>query len=221
MGKSFSHPETDCRSQAKNFQKRINLDGHIDMVTQKHKTRVYYSSVVPRARQHIDLNKDTALLHFSKNKAYQNTVTQNSYAEVLRFGRTIPVTVKPSTAQLEKQKCSNCLSTLVQSKLPEAPVHLVNATESFTKIYKQEYQKPLMLHNRFDVLKIIDTSNVVYDMHCISEQNTEGCDRNFVSKLAMGVDAQLGDLLCPALDGKSKTFLVGKKRKWVFHWGSY
>ena len=56
-------------------------------------------------------------------------------------------------------------------------------------------------------------------MHCISEHNTEACNRNVVNKSAMGVDAQLGDCLCPSLDGKSETFLVGKKTKMGFSLG--
>ena len=69
------------------------------MVNQKHETKVYYSSVIPIARQDIDL--DTAFFYFSKNRAYQNTVKQKSYADVLKFGKIIPVNVKPSNVQHE------------------------------------------------------------------------------------------------------------------------
>ena len=76
-------------------------------------------------------------------------------------------------------------------------------TESFTKINKREYQKPIVLHNQFEVLNCIDNSvvenpivlhnrfevlnhiddSVVENKRPVTDQNIQSCDKNKVCKL--------------------------------------
>ena len=120
------------------------------MTTHKQKTRVYYSSVVPGARQESHTGKDTALLYFFKNKAFQKTVKQKSYAEALKFGKFQPVKVNVSASQCQEKQCVNVVKQKAKTGTSATPVSPVNVTKRFTKINKRECQKPITLHNRFN-----------------------------------------------------------------------
>ena len=55
----------------KTSKKRMNSGGDIGVVTQAHKSKVYYSSVVSKDRQELSMNKETAVSYFRKNNAFQ------------------------------------------------------------------------------------------------------------------------------------------------------
>ena len=65
----------------------MNLGGHTNMTTQRQKTKVYYSSVVSKARQHSNIDKNMAIRYFTRQKAYQTISANKSYADALKFGK--------------------------------------------------------------------------------------------------------------------------------------
>ena len=151
---------------------------------------MYYSSVVSKARQESNMDKDTALLYFFKTKSYQKTIPNKSYADVLKFGKTIPVNVKSNASQFKENKCSDAVKECVKITTTETPVNQVNATTCFNTIYKREYQKPITLHNWFEAFHHIDTKDDI-DIQSICHQDTY-CDRNTVCKPTKSVQPQLG-----------------------------
>ena len=77
------------------------------MVTHTYQTRIHYSSVVPRARQDMALDKDVALVYFVKNKVYQHTVKHRSYADVVKSHTHTPATIETNTVKHRDQKVVN------------------------------------------------------------------------------------------------------------------
>ena len=113
----------------------------------------------------------------------------------------------------------NVQKNIVNCELTERKQFPVNVTESFSKINKQENQKPIVLHNQSEVLNPIDTDSLVENECPVTDQNIQSYNKNKTYEVN-GVDALLGDCLDPSLDGRSKIHLVGKKRNWVFEPGS-
>ena len=62
------------------------------MITHTYQTRIHYSTVPPRARQDMALDKHAAFVHFAEYKVYQNAVKHRSYADVVKFHtNTLPL----------------------------------------------------------------------------------------------------------------------------------
>ena len=112
----------------KKFQKTI----------ERQKRRVYYSLVVSKSSQESNMDKHTALCHFSRYKAYQKTNANKSYADALKFGKHSPVNVKSNAYQIKKNKSSDLGTECVKTNIIKTPANLVSVTTCFTKIYKQK-----------------------------------------------------------------------------------
>ena len=74
---------------------------HTNMITQRQKTKVYYSSVVSKARQHSNIDKNTAIRYFTRQKAYQTISANKSYADALKFGEDSSAKVKANPQQIK------------------------------------------------------------------------------------------------------------------------
>ena len=174
------------------------MGDHTSMITHIHKSRVYYSPVIPEARQACNTSKNTACYYFHRDKCYQTIKPNKSYADALKLKNYVPTN---QSHNLLCQASNNMGSTpvnRVEILPPRTPVNRVNATTCFTKINKQQYQNPIRLHDRFDVLQYIDTE---YD----SEPNE-------VCKQTQDVQNKLG-VSRPVLDGRLETSLAGNKNK--------
>ena len=174
------------------------MGDHTSMITHIHKSRVYYSSVIPEARQACNTSKITACYYFHRDRCYQTIKPNKSYADAVKLKNYVPTN---QSHQLLCQSPNNTGSTpvnRVKISLDRNPVNRVNATACFTKINKQQYQNPIRLHNRFDVLQHIDTE---YDS-----------EANEVCKQTEDVQNKLG-VSRPVLDGRSETSLAGNKNK--------
>ena len=70
------------------------------MTTQRQKTKVDYSSVVSKARQHSNIDKNMAIRYFTRQKAYQTISVNKSYADALKFGKDSSAKVKANPKEL-------------------------------------------------------------------------------------------------------------------------
>ena len=188
------------------------------MITHTQKSRVYYSSVVPKAKQECNTSKGTAWCYFLKANSYQKVRANKSYADALKSEKKVLVNVKNSVSHCQQNNTSNSVKANVKIHTVKIPVNRVNATTRFTRIYKPQNQKPITLHNRFDVLQHIDTPQEL-DMQSVCYENKH-VDRDDVGFSKVGVQTQLGTCF-PALDGRSNLPLVGKKQNWVSRQGSF
>ena len=139
----------------------MNLGGHTNMTTQRQKTKVYYLSVVSKARQHSNIDKDMAIRYFTKQKACQRISANKSYADALKFGKDTFAKVKTNPLPPIHIKNSDLVKQGVPTRTVKIPANRVNATTCFNKIYKQESPVHITLHDRFDALNIIDTTDEV------------------------------------------------------------
>ena len=174
------------------------MGDHTSMITHIHKPRVYYSSLIPEARQACNTSKSTACYYFHREKCYQTIKPNKSYADALKLKNYVPTN---QSHDLLCQASTNAGSTpvnRVEITPVRTPANRVNATTCFTKINKRQYQKPIKLHNRFHALQHIDTE---YDRNS-----------NEVCKQTEDVQNKLG-VSRPVLDGRLKTTLAGNKNK--------
>ena len=86
------------------------MGDHTSMITHIHKSRVYYSSVIPEARQACNTSKDIACHYFYRDRCYQTTKPNKSYADALKLNNQVPT--KQSHRLLCKSR-NNTVSTLV------------------------------------------------------------------------------------------------------------
>ena len=179
------------------------------MITHTQKSRLFYSSVVPKAKQECNTCKDTAWCYFLKANSYQKVRANKSYADAVNSEKKILVNVKNSVPHCQQNNTSHSVKVYVKIHTVQTPVNRVNATTLFTRIYKPQHQKPITLHNRFDVLQHIDTPQEL-DMQSVCYENTH-FDGDDVGFSKVGVQTQLGTYL-PSLDDRSNSPLVGKKQ---------
>ena len=174
------------------------MGDHTSMITHIQKSRVYYSSVSPEARQTCNTSKDTACYYFNRDRCYQKTNPNKSYADALKSTNHVP-TKEPHNLMCDtRDYIVPTFVKKIQTSTGKTPVNRVNATTCFTKIKKQQYQNPIKLHNRFQALQHIDTEHDI--------------EAKQVCKQIEDVHSKLG-VSRPVLDGKSKTPLAGNKNK--------
>ena len=181
------------------------------MTTQRQKSKVYCSSVVSKARQHSNIDKNTAIRYFTRQKAYQTISANKFYADALKFGKDSSAKVKANPQQTIDIKNPDPVKQGVQPSIVKTPSNRVNATTCFTKIYKQESPVPPTLRNRFDTLQLIDTTDNV-NMPSVCHKDAY-CGDSTGYATSESVQTQLGEQSYPDLERKSKTSLVGKKTK--------
>ena len=194
-------------ARIKTFKKRMNLGGHTNMTTQRQKTKVYYSSVVSKARQYSNIDKNMAIRYFTKQS---NRISANkSYADALKFGKDTSAKVKTNPLPTIHIKNSDPVKQGVQTRIVETPANHVNATTCFKKIYKKKSPVPITLHNRFNALNLIDTTDEV-DIPSVCHKDAH-CDENTGYAISESLQTQLGEQSYPVLERKSKIFFGGEK----------
>ena len=171
------------------------------MTAQRYKTKVYYSSVVSKARQLSNIDKNTAIRYFTRQKAYQTIRANKSYADAVKFGECSSANVKSNPQQIKNRKHSDPENQGVTTSSVETSSHRVNATICFTKIYKQESPVPITLHNRFKALQLIDTTDDV-NILSVCHKNAY-CGGNTGYAISESLHTQLGEQFSPALEHKS------------------
>ena len=177
------------------------------MGTHSHKSRIYYSSVIEKARQDCNIDKHKACYYFARNKAYQKATANRSYADALKFGKSVTFHSGCSEPLPRKQTTANNVKANTKSINAETPANRVHVTKCLIKVNERQYQKPIRLHNRFDVLQHIDTQEG--DVHSICYETT---DESPTESNRGNVINQPG-ASCPALDCRFKTPLAVKKTK--------
>ena len=192
-------------------KKRMNLGGHMSMTTQRQKTKVYYSSIVSKARQQSNIDKNLAIRYFNKQKAYQSISANKSYADALKYGRNTLAKVNNTLLSASRITKSDPVKQGVSTTIGRPSANRVNATTCFNKTYKQESPIHITLHNRFDVFNTVDTTDEV-DMPSVCYKDAF-CDENIGNVSLESVRTQLGEQSCPVLERTSKISSVEKKNE--------
>ena len=177
------------------------------MGTHSHKSRIYYSFVIEKARQDCNIDKHKACYYFARDKAYQKATANRSYADALKFGKSVTFHSGCSEPLPQKQTTATNVKANTKSINAETPANRVHVTKCLIKVNERQYQKLIRLHNRFDVLQHIDTQEG--DVHSVCYETT---DESPTESNRGNVINQPG-ASCPALDCRFKTPLAVKKNE--------
>ena len=123
------------------------------------KTKVYYSSVVPKAREQSNIDKNSALTYFYKQKAYQTTIANRSYADALRYGRNTCLKADHTVVPFSRIRRPDLVKQGVSTEIPRPAGNRPNVTTCFNKSHNQHPAMHIALHNRFDVFNTVDTTD--------------------------------------------------------------
>ena len=137
----------------------MNSGGHICRTTQRQKTKVYYSSVVAKAREQSNIDKNSALTYFYKQKAYQTTSGNRSYADALKYGKNTLPRADNTLLPVSRITRPDPVKQGVSTKIPRPAGNRPNVTTCFNKSYNQHPATHITLHNRFDVFNMVDTTD--------------------------------------------------------------
>ena len=189
----------------------MNLGGHSCRTTQKQKTKVYYLSVVAKAREQSNIDKNSALTYFYKQKAYQTTSPNRSYADALKYGKITCLRDDHTFVTVSPIRRPDLVKQGSFTEIPRTAGNRHNVTTCFNNSHNQHPAMHITLHNRFDVFNTVDTtdeSHVPLNCHknasLVKNMNNVGVE---------AVRTQLGQDHSPVLERKSKISLVGKKTK--------
>ena len=119
------------------------MGDHTSMITHIQKSRVYYSSVIPEARQACNTSKDTACYYFNRDSCYQTINPNKSYADALKSRNHVPNKESHNLVCDTRDYTVPTFVKKVEISTGKTPVNRVNATTCFTKINKQQYQNPI------------------------------------------------------------------------------
>ena len=188
----------------------MNSGGHSCRTTQKQKTKVYYSSVVAKAREQSKVDKNSALTYFYKQKAYQTTSLNRSYADALKYGKTTRLRADHTFVTVGPIRRPDPVKQNSLTALPRTAGNRPDVTTCFNKSHNQHPAMHITLHNRFDVFNTVDTTDKLHvPLNCYKNASVVKNMDNPVE----AVQTQLGQDHSPVLERKSKISLVGKKTK--------
>ena len=189
----------------------MNSGAHSCRTTQRQKTKVYYSSVVAKAREQSNIDKNSALTYFYKQKAYQTTSANRSYADALKYGKNTLLRADNTLVPVSRITRPDPVKQGVSTKIPRPAGNRPSVTTCFNKSYNQHPAMHITLHNRFDVFNTVDTTDGL-DVPLLCHKNAFVV-KNMDNASVGAVRTQLGEDHSPVLERKSKISLVGKKTK--------
>ena len=111
------------------IKKRISSGVHANMGTQSCKSRVFYSSVIVKARQDCNIDKQEACYYFARNKAYQKATANKSYADALKLGKNVKSHSRCSEPLPRNHTTDSNVKVNTKSVNAKTPVNRVNATK--------------------------------------------------------------------------------------------
>ena len=171
-------------------------------------------SCLANARQQSNIDKNLALTYFYKQKAYQTTSGNRSYADALKYGKNTLSRADNTLVPVSRNTRPDLVKQGVSTKIPRPAGIRPNVTTCFNKSYNQHPVTHISLHNRFDVFNTVDTIDKS-DVPLLCHKNAFVV-KNMGNASVEAVRTQLGGDHSPVLERKSKISLVGKKkRNWV------
>ena len=137
----------------------MNSGGHSCRTTQRQKNKVYHSSVVAKAREQSNIDKNLALTYFYKQKAYQTTSHNRSYADALKYGKNTRLRADHTFVPVSPIRRPDPVKQGLFTEIPRPAGNRPNVTTCFNKSHNQHPAMHITLHNRFDVFNTVDTTD--------------------------------------------------------------
>ena len=188
------------------------------MTTQRQKTKVYYSSVVPKARQQSNIDKNLAIRYFNKQKAYQSISVNKSYADGLKYGRNTLAKVNNNVLPPSRITKSDPVKQGVSTRTGRIPANQVNVTTRSTS-KNLPYISPCIIDLMFSTLLVQQTRWIchpyVIKMHfvmkhwqCTFRKRTDTVSNNPVQYIKNFFGGKKNETGCP--DGANTHTKLGK-----------
>ena len=170
--------------------------------------------MVAKAREQSNIDKNSALTYFYKQKAYQTTSPNRSYADALKYGKTTRLRADHTFVTVGPIRRPDPVKQNSFTAIPRTAGNRPNVTTCFNKSHNQHPAMHITLHNRFDVFNTVDTTDESHvPLNC---HKNAFVVKNMENASVEAVRTQLGQDHSPVLERKSKISLVGKKkRNWV------